>query len=354
MVVAIFDNGKLIDEADCRIVFLRDGRQAAIWRGLAYPVHPGQRIEPSGEAFLPGECRDPTPKVHCRWTTTNGPDPYLIIEGSVLDAESAAAIIRQEGVLVARVGRYLGDPVQGLPGDWFVKFERPDVPNIEDWLARVLGPEFAPGAGAQATDPKDLRISLLSATISAAKRHQDELHERLVAAVERLASREGSFTDQVNVLRAELETEQAKLEAERGQRAEAEKKVADMLDAAAHQPRTAAPSATKLKDEVQTVVTSLLSRIEFIRDSLVFASSELSDRGPLYRALAELNFGQDRMPPAWKKVQGATGWWERHVSSGHDDAGRIYARLDPSTRRWQALVSHKGDQPRDIHWLARQ
>lgn len=110
----------------------------------------------------------------------------------------------------------------------------------------------------------------------------------------------------------------------------------------------------ELKDEVETVLTSLLSHIEFLRDSLMFVSSELSDRGPLYRALAELNFGQDRMPPAWKKVQGVTGWWERHVSSGHDDAGRICARLDPSTRRWQALVSHKGDQPRDIHWLVRQ
>jgi hypothetical protein len=182
---------------------------------------------------------------------------------------------------------------------------------------------------------------------------RDELHDRLVAAVERLASREDSLTGQLNVLRAELEAERAELEAERGQRAEAEKKVADMLDAA-HQPRTVAASAPKLKDEVETVRTSLLSRIEFIRDSLIFVSSELSDRGPLYRVLAELNFGQDRMPPAWKKVQGATGWWERHVSSGHDDAGRIYARLDPSTRRWQALVSHKGDQPRDIHWLVRQ
>jgi hypothetical protein len=350
MVVAIFDNGKLIDQADCRIVLLPDGRQAAIWRGLAYPMHPDQRIEPSGEAFLPGECRDP---VHCRWTTTEGADPYLVIEGSILDAERAAAIIRQKGALVARVGRYFGDPVHELSGDWFVKFERPDVPNTEDWLAGVLGPEFEPSAGSRGTDPKDLRISVLTEALSAATRHQDDLRDRLAAAVERLARREDSLTDQLNVLRAELEAERAERDTERTQRAKAEKKATDTLDAA-QQRRTATVPAPKLKNEVETVLASLLSRIELVRDSLMFVSLEMSDRGPLYRALAELNFGQDRMPPAWKKVQGANGWWERHVSSGHDDAGRVYARLDPSTRRWQALVSHKGDQPRDMHWLARQ
>ncbi len=29
-----------------------------------------------------------------------------------------------------RVGRYLGDPVDELAGDSFVKFERPEAPNL--------------------------------------------------------------------------------------------------------------------------------------------------------------------------------------------------------------------------------
>jgi len=189
-------------------------------------------------------------------------------------------------------------------------------------------------------------MSLLLETLAAARRGQDELHERLTAVTRRLADEKGSFSDELVAL-------QANLEAERARREEAEKLAADAL-AAVQQPRAIPSPARKLKDEIETVLASLLPRIDLQKDTLVFVSSELSDRTSLYRALAELNLGQERMPIRWKKVQGATGWWERHVSSGHDDAGRIYARLDSSTRRWQVLVSHKGDQSRDINWLVRQ
>ena len=348
MIVAIKVNGRLIDETQCRPVLLPDGRQGAIWRGLAYPLAADNQIDAGGDAFPPGDCQDGKPALDParRWTTIEGADAYLIVEGSILDAERAAVRIRENGVRVQRVGRYLGDPVDELAGDWFVKFERPQASNLVEWLAEVLGAEFQTASGATSAPPEELRMSLLLETLAAARRGQDELHERLTAVTRRLADEKGSFSDELVAL-------QANLEAERARREEAEKLAADAL-AAVQQPRAIPSPARKLKDEIETVLASLLPRIDLQKDTLVFVSSELSDRTSLYRALAELNLGQERMPIRWKKVQGATGWWERHVSSGHDDAGRIYARLDTSTRRWQVLVSHKGDQSRDINWLVRQ
>lgn len=348
VIVAILDNGRVIDEAQCRHVILPDGRQGAVWRGLAYPLASDSRIDASGEAFPPGDCRDGMPALDParRWAAIEGADAYLIVEGSILDAERAAVKIRENGAQVLRVGRYLGDPVDELAGDWFVKFERPEAPSLVEWLTETLGSEFQTVSGSTSAPARDLEFSLLLETLASAKRSQEELHGRLTAVTQRMADEKSSFSDELVALQADLEVE-------RTRREEAEK-LAEEAVAAAQQPRPIPAQAPKLKDEIETVVTSLLPRIDLQRDTLVFVSSELSDRSSLYRALAELNFGQDRMPPAWKKVQGATGWWERHFSSGHDDAGRVYARLNSSTRRWQVLVSHKGDQSRDINWLVRQ
>ena len=341
----IVDNGRVIDEAQCRTVILPDGRQGAVWRGLAYPLAADSQIDAGGEAFPPGDCRDGTPALDParRWTAIEGADAYLIVEGSILDAERAAVKIRENGVQVLRVGRYLGDPVDELAGDWFVKFERPEASNLVDWLTEILGAEFQTVSGSTSAPPRDLRMSLLLETLAAAKRNQEELHQRLAAVTQKMADEKSSLSEELLAL-------QAYLEAERTRREEAEKLASEVV-VPVQQPRATPAQAPKLKDEIETVLASLLPRIDLRRDTLVFVSSELSDRTSLYRALAELNFGQERMPTAWKKVQGATGWWERH---GHDDAGRIYARLDSSTRRWEVLVSHKGDQSRDINWLVRQ
>ena len=78
------------------------------------------------------------------------------------------------------------------------------------------------------------------------------------------------------------------------------------------------------------------------------------DRRALYRGLAELHVVNGRLPATWKKLKGLNAWWERHMSNGQDDAGRVYARLRDSDRIWNVLISHKGEQSRDIAWLARQ
>ena len=78
-------------------------------------------------------------------------------------------------------------------------------------------------------------------------------------------------------------------------------------------------------------------------------TGEFADRRGLYRALIEL--GSDALGRPWKKMHAALGWWERHVSNGQDDSGRLYVRR--AAGHWEVLVSHKSQQTRDLAWLAR-
>jgi hypothetical protein len=94
--------------------------------------------------------------------------------------------------------------------------------------------------------------------------------------------------------------------------------------------------------------------VRLIRDSFIVIAAEFSNRRALYRALAELRTVNGRFPSSWKKLKGLDDWWERHMSDGQDDAGRVYARLTNEGRVWEVLVSHKSEQSRDISWLTRQ
>jgi hypothetical protein len=87
------------------------------------------------------------------------------------------------------------------------------------------------------------------------------------------------------------------------------------------------------------------------RDTLDVAATEFLSRRGFYRALDERDRSTRGMPSAGKIVMGAPGRIERHVSQGQDDTGRPYARLDRADRKWDVLVSHKGEQSRDIDGL---
>jgi len=97
-----------------------------------------------------------------------------------------------------------------------------------------------------------------------------------------------------------------------------------------------------------------LRDVPLVRDSVIVIAAEFSNRRALYRGLVELRSVNGRLPPTWKKLKGLDDWWERHISDGQDDAGRVYARLANSERVWDVLISHKSEQSRDIAWLARQ
>jgi hypothetical protein len=122
---------------------------------------------------------------------------------------------------------------------------------------------------------------------------------------------------------------------------------------AASSPLHLAPPRTRLQDEIADILGTLLPNLNLLRDSLTVAASEYASRKALYRSLAELAAGEGRLPANWKPVQGTTGWWERHVSDGQDNTGRLYAQFLRSDRRWDVLISDKAEQPRDMAWLRR-
>jgi hypothetical protein len=108
-------------------------------------------------------------------------------------------------------------------------------------------------------------------------------------------------------------------------------------------------AAGRLQDEISTLLASVRPDLRFLRESVTVLIGEFADRRGLYRALIEL--GSDALGRAWKKMHAAPGWWERHVSNGQDDSGRLYVRR--VERHWEVLVSHKSQQARDLGWLAR-
>jgi len=109
-------------------------------------------------------------------------------------------------------------------------------------------------------------------------------------------------------------------------------------------------AAVRLQDEITALLATIRPDLRFLRDSLTVLAGEFADRRGAYRAVLELGF--DALGRGWKRIHGASGWWERHVSNGQDDSGRIYAQR--ANGSWHLLISHKSEQARDIAWLARQ
>lgn len=351
MMISIFSGEQLFEMRDCPSVRLADGREAALWRGLAYPLSmPDGRIDITGEAFpvLEHEIAKSADPISSSFGIIEGVDEaYIVLSGSIATCESTATSLKGHGYEVIRTGRYLGDPIDGIVGDWFVRISKPkgELTTLTSLLTRLIG-----NARPTAFDQSGLgeqRAWLIAAELAATKAREATLRAEL--------SR--SKLDLAEVGNAQVENEALRiaLEEERRLRAEADSAALAAISASAQAPSsrpTFAPS--KLKSEIEVVLDILLPDINLIRDSLIVIVAEFSNRKALYRALADLKWTNGRLPPAWKKLQGVENWWERHISNGQDDAGRIYARSPPNDSRWAVLISHKGEQSRDIAWLDRQ
>ncbi len=264
---------------------------------------------------------------------------YLLLPGSGSEAEAAATALRHAGVAVQRTGRYLGDPIDGLIADWFVRFFKPESHcDLEAVVASAIQGVIACPAPPEA--PSEIRVRLLQIELLQARARESALLDQR-NDLRHAAGQANGAAEEVASLKAKLAAEQ-----------EAHSKLE--LDRTAFAPAPTAPPslrAGRLRDEVEAVFTNLLPKLRLLRDSITVITVEYADRGPLYRALAELQSLTRRMPQGWKSVQSVPGWWERHVSDGRDNTGRLYACLDGGGAKWQVLISHKSDQPRDIAWL---
>jgi hypothetical protein len=350
MMISIFNSGQLFETRECALVRLPDGREGAIWRGLAYPLElPDQRIEMGGEAYPPGEClhRDvgiPAPQTN--FAVIEGvEEAYVLFSGPSLSCETAVGRLRAFGYDVIRTGRYLGDPVDGLEADWFIRIIKPKKENnpLAELLAEVLASPATSVHGLEAIG--EYRARLIAGELASAKAREAALR----AEIARLK------LDPANGGQTEIEDLKAAIELERRLRQEADLAAfaAAKLATEARVDRPVAPPG-KLRNEIEVVLETLLPGIRLMRDSLVVIAAEFLNRRALYRSLAELQIVNGRLPSTWKKLKGLDTWWERHISDGQDDAGRVYARLGESGHTWNVLISHKSEQSRDIAWLARQ
>lgn len=357
MIVSVFDGDQFLETRECRLTQLEDGRRAAIWRGLAFPLlSSGDVINVAGEAHPPdtgsgfGRAPSAISKPGLRHALVEGKnEAYVLIAGSITAVEQAASELRQTGVEVLRTGRYLGDMVDQFAADWFIRVAAgSDGEPLRERVARVFGRPQA-----EEIEP-NLRLQLLVAELSRAR--ERALRSETEVAKLKLALAEHAFSE------AEAAELRSAVEAERQRREEAEAEVrqalaqVETLAETLNKPaRQEPPAARRIRDEVSDVLATLLPRIRLLRDGLDVIAIEFADRRGLYRVLAELDRCETAMPTRWKTVQGADGWIEKSkVSNGQDDQGRVYARLDRTNRSWEVLISHKSEQGRDIAWLIRQ
>jgi hypothetical protein len=324
--VAIFDGETLIQRCPCTPRDLPDGRPGVVWRGVVYPLLPGDRIDvgaPEDQAgaeqsfvVLPGEG-----------------STWVLVRGLASTLNETQARLEAAGIRVSRTGRWLGDTVSDVAFDWFLRCE--GVLGT-DQVAEVLGASRVDGASAEA------RVAVL-------EQHLIEMRAALASLAEQLK-------DAVRVPPARAQPRPpAAPERDFALEAALEKirELETRLDAV---PPRAAPTrsaAIRLQEELTAALTTLRPDIILLRDSIQVAVGEFASRGAFYKMLQELPVTGGR-PDGWKALRGAERWWERHVSTGQDDSGRAYARFDPAARQWEVLLGWKGEQPRDIDWLKRK
>jgi hypothetical protein len=351
MMISIFNRGQLFETRECTLVRLPDGREGAIWRGLAYPLEfPDRRIEMGGEAFPPGDClhRDASIRApQTNFAVIEGiEEAYVLLSGPSLSCENAAATLKDSGYDVIRTGRYLGDPVDGLEADWFIRITKPKgQESLSAFLTEVLAGQ-AIGVHSHET-LGEYRARLIAGELASVKAREAVLRAE-VARLKLELTHVGQTQTEIDELRTAIE-----LERSLRQEADLAAFAAAQLANEAHADRPVAPPG-KLQNEIEVVLETLLPGVRLMRDSLIVIAAEFSNRRALYRGLAELRIADGRLPPTWKKLKGLDAWWERHMSDGQDDAGRVYARLGNSDRVWDVLISHKSEQSRDISWLSRQ
>lgn len=341
--IRIMDGEDTIEHASCRIVVLPDGREGAVSQGLAYPILTGERIDRAGYAVAAGLCTPARVRGNPFALLASEGGTYVFIAGVALAFDEAVARLRQAGLAIRRAGRYLGEPIDGVAADWFIRLDPGgSVNEVDALLAPILGAGQAPQSAAT---PDQQQLRLVLADLQASRAREARLRKQV--AMEQAQATSAAAE-------AELARLAEELAAERAARATAEAELARLASGDITRPIAQPAKQPKMAREIELLFKCLLTDIELLRESAAVIAVEYAERQPLYRALAELREATGRLPPGWKSFQAGKAWWERHVSTGQDSTGRLYTRRSPERGGWQVLVSFKADQARDEDWLKQQ
>lgn len=323
--VAVYDGETLVQRCACTPIDLPDGRPGAIWRGVLYPLYPGDRIEVRSSmeeekrhsfAVLPGDGAT-----------------WVLIRGLAGELAEAKARLEARGIRVSRTGRWLGDTVGDVAFDWFLRF---DDSLSADEVGELLGsrPIDSYAAGVRLIVVEQQLVEMKAAL----SRLSEQLSNATRAPAVPMHHNPTATNEQDLILEAALE------------------KIRELETQLNAVPARTIPTRTvtiRLKEEIAGVLKALRPDIILMRDSLQVAVGEFHSRGAFYRLLQELPSAGGR-PDGWKALRGAERWWERHISTGQDDSGRAYARFDAESRKWEVLLGWKSEQQRDIEWLRRR
>lgn len=331
--VAVMDGERLVQRWLCRTGTLPDGSPGAWWRGVLYPLQ--CRVDDGGTIDVGAGVVRPVLLEHA---VIVGEDAsWVLIAGSAAAAEAARAAIADQGTVISRQGRWLGEPVDGRYFDFFLRCDGYLDPNR---IAAVLA---SPGRKTVDIDPM-VQISVLEQSLADVRAELAGLRTKLtqIEMVSALSPPKGEALDvaiQPTAVFADLQAAHTR---------------ADDLEARlAARPTIVPRGILKLKDELADALAVFRPDVRLLRDSLLVMTGEFAARAGVLRAIAELPAPGSR-PEGWKMLRGAERWWERHVNTGRNDLGRAYARFDTQTRMWNLLVGMKGSQMQDIEWLCRQ
>jgi hypothetical protein len=308
-------------------------------------------IDVSGQAFSPAECDAPSSAAPSRNSfalIAGSSEIYLLLPGTVIECEEAAVKLRSAGVAVLRTGRYLGDPIGELQAEWFVRFVHPNsVENLPSFVGKIIERRQYQHSR---QEPADLRIRVLTYELTQIRTREAALRAEILKLKE---NQSVIPTPTESTIVVEVEKNLVELKSEPPAAGDTEHPLqVSAPDVMQLEPSNLSPAPGRIRAEIEIVLETLLPRIRLIRNSIDVVTAEFANRRAAYRALRELE-ETPSLPSSWKKIHGVQGWWERHVSNGQDDQGRVYAHLQATDRRWDVLISHKGEQARDLNWLRR-
>lgn len=336
--LSILREGSELDRKSLEILRMPDGAKGAKWGGMVFPVREGDQIELSDRAVPPGQC-DPWENSPERWTVPpvpEGADAYLFVDGTAQTRDRAVRMLMDAGISVLRSGPNLS----GSTGDWFIRIDGL-VDEAKEILKELRSRETKESAQ---DDVSSLRERLLIQALVAGQVAQAQIR----AELERVRNTAIAVPENTVELRALKDSLRAMSE----RLAEVEHEAQGLRARLEAAPRPAAKE-NGLEAELSLAAGSLLPRLDFIGNSMNFIAVELPSRSIVWKALAALDRQERGQPEGWKSLSGYSGWWERHFSTGQDNQGRIYARLNGRPARWEVLVSHKQEQAMDLRRIAK-
>lgn len=239
------------------------------------------------------------------------------------------------GIPIKGTGRWLGELVDGAPYDWFLRTES-EVKQAR--IAPIIG-EVPVASDAEA------RTAVLEQQLMEVRAELRQLGQSLIDARRPLPPPE--------ITSLEFDAPSA-VEDANALFVEAQRRIDDLEQRLSHVIARAPAPPPRLIEEIDVWLNALRPDIGLLRSGGRVLMGEYHGRGGFLRSILELPVEGGQPRGSWKSVQGASKWWERHVSTGQDDSGRVYARYDTSGRRWDVLVSWKSEQQADIAWLKRQ